>query len=110
MMKKDEIVQVGEQMESLLLLAVEGYNGWKNYETWNVSLWIVNDERYYNIAKKTRDYTYFLSALEREYHLQPSWHCGLPNGLIKNTTPDGVSWVDSRIDLVAINKMMGELA
>lgn len=109
MMTKDEIVQVGERMESLLLLAVEGYNGWKNYETWNVALWMVNNEGYYNIAKKTRDYTYFLFAIEQEYHLQPSWHCLLPEGAIANKTPDGVSWFDAKVDVVAINKMMGEL-
>jgi len=103
MMTKDELVQVGEQ------LVVEGYNGWKNYETWNVALWIGNNEGYYNIAKKTRDYTYFLFAIEQEYHLQPSWHCLLPEGAIANKTPDGVSWFDAKVDVVAINKMMGEL-
>jgi hypothetical protein len=24
-----------------------GYNGWKNYETWTVSLWLDNDEKSY---------------------------------------------------------------
>ena len=103
MMTKDEIVQVGEQ------LVVEGYNGWKNYETWNVALWIGNSEGYYNIAKKARNYTYFLYAIEAEQS-QPSWRWLCPDGEVKSETPDGVSWIDSKIDVVAINKMIGELA
>ncbi len=26
----------------------KGYNGWSNYETWNVALWIGNDQGSYN--------------------------------------------------------------
>ncbi len=26
----------------------KGYNGWSNYETWNVKLWMDNDEGSYN--------------------------------------------------------------
>lgn len=27
------------------------YNGWKNYETWNVALWIGSDEGLYNAVR-----------------------------------------------------------
>ena len=28
------------------------YNGWKNYETWNVALWMQNDEGFYGVAQQ----------------------------------------------------------
>ena len=37
------------------------YNGWANYETWNVSLWINNNERLYDIAKDCKDYAEFIA-------------------------------------------------
>lgn len=33
------------------------YNGHKNYNHWNVSLWISNDEGLYNLAKDTIRHT-----------------------------------------------------
>jgi len=30
----------------------QGYNGWKNYETWNMALWMDNDEGSYSYARE----------------------------------------------------------
>ncbi len=39
------------------------YNGWENYETWNVALWINNDEGLYNIAREAGDYQSFVASI-----------------------------------------------
>lgn len=33
------------------------YQGWKNYETWNVALWVNNDEPLYRQMRALRPYT-----------------------------------------------------
>jgi hypothetical protein len=30
------------------------YNGWTNWETWNMALWLDNDEGFYNLRRCTR--------------------------------------------------------
>ena len=30
----------------------EKYNGWHNYETWNMNLWLTNDSSFYEIAEE----------------------------------------------------------
>ena len=37
------ILEKGDRIEMLK----EEYNGWSNYETWNVNLWVSNDEYFY---------------------------------------------------------------
>ena len=57
------------------------YNGWTNYETWNVALWIGNDEGLYNEARRLR---------RRGYNdlVELILDCG------SKETPDGVKWDD----------------
>lgn len=69
----------------------EKYNGYKNYVTWNVSLWIMNDEGLYNLAKKCGNYKKLIEVL-REV------------GMIE--TPDEVSFNDSGIDVAELNEVI----
>lgn len=79
------------------------YNGWKNYQTWNVSLWINNDESLYHIAKQCENY--------EQFRLELADLGGLPganeNG-IAYQTPDGVAWNDSGLDIEALDRVIKE--
>ena len=35
------------------------YNGWTNYETWNVALWMDKDETSYQYARIAKDYDHY---------------------------------------------------
>jgi len=71
------------------------YNGWTNYETWNVALWLGNDANLYELAGMYREHGYkSLSHMLME--LTPA-------------TPDGVKWNDPKVNAVELNEMMAEL-
>lgn len=70
------------------------YNGWKNYETWNVALWIQNDEDNYNIARRSGDYAAFVAKLA---------------GYGEFITPDGVAWNDPSLDIKALDELLRDL-
>lgn len=76
------------------------FNGWKNYETWNVALWIGNDYGLYCAAldykEKVDDPTYreFVEYLE----------------MGDNTTPDGVAWLDDELDYDELDCLIKEFA
>lgn len=72
------------------------YNGWANYETWNVALWLGNDEGLYHLARGYRHHGYkSLSHVLVE--------------LYGPKTPDGVNWQDSELDIFALSDMLEEL-
>lgn len=59
------------------------YNGWLNYETWNVNMWIGGDEGFYRCSLNCSSYPQFVELMH-------SVGC--------YETPDGVRWDDSEID------------
>ena len=83
------------------------YNGWANYETWNVVLWLFNDQ-------SIHDNLY--------YGLAPYFRCGMGLGDLKyvvrrcfynpedntSATPDGVWLDDKNIDWKAVKKAVVE--
>lgn len=76
------------------------YEGWKNYQTWNVSLWINNDYGLYIAAcefmKKNANsrnpYRMFIKA----------------EGLEGLTTPDKIKWNGTKLAYSELNEMMQE--
>ena len=72
------------------------YNGWTNYETWNVALWIGNDEGLYHLAREAKDYRTFVDCLEA---------CSFNDA----ATRDGVKWNDPKINVIEMDQMFDEL-
>ena len=70
----------------------ETYNGWTDWTTWNVALWIRNDECFYNIAKECRNYADFL------YEMQAM--------IGSFATPDGADWGEANIE--EMNEVISE--
>ena len=40
------------------------YNGWTDWTTWNVALWINNEQSIYNVAAECEDYVEFLWEMQ----------------------------------------------
>jgi hypothetical protein len=79
------------------------YNGWKNYETWNVVLWLFNDERLHNELYTGLD-TYFrcgMSMDDLKYVVRKTFF-NSEDGT--SATPDGVWLDDKRIDWKEVKK------
>ena len=77
------------------------YNGWKNRQTWNVALWIQNDEPLYRAAV---DYVKAHPTKRALY----SGFCDYA-GLTGDRTPDRIAWQSTRICYAELNAMMREL-
>ena len=86
----------------------ETYNGWRNHATWNVALWIGNDEGLYEIGRESRDYAQFVSTMGEIEAVRADLDLWNVNP-ITIQTPDGVAWNDSGLDTDALDDMIEEL-
>ena len=80
------------------------YNGWKNYETCNVTLWLQNDEGLYNLACSFAKLASNAGTKMDYNKFVPILQC------ISQATDDGVNWNDPKIDIAAVDRMLAELA
>ena len=66
------------------------FHGWANYQTWNVALWLQNDEGLYGLACQYQNWG------DLKIHLP-------------DRTPDGVWYEDENINIKEINDMLSGL-
>lgn len=75
------------------------YQGWSNWATWNVALYIQNEEPLYRLAKslrhKANPYGEFRYIMTEEVEV--------------TRTADGVSYNDPSINAAELNEMIREL-
>lgn len=82
----------------------ETYNGWKNRQTWNVVLWLENDESLYMLA---------VSYAKRKAQAgRIPTYLGFARwaGLVNDRTPDGISWTGTRLDYPTLNNLLASYA
>ena len=78
-------------------MTAQTYNGWTNWETWNVALWVQNDEYLYKEARRYRHLGYnAFASMMMEFD-------------DNNATPDGAKWDDPKLDIDELNEMIEEL-
>lgn len=81
-----------------------GFNGWANWETWNVSLWILNDESLY---KQALSYS-GRGAIDARTFVEDMLPCGTPD-MADEIQSQGVVNVFNRVDWREIHETLGEL-
>ena len=70
------------------------YNGWTNYETWNVALWMDNDEGSYQLARSCKNFSEYRKA--KNLQAEP-------------LTGDHVSLFDDKLNIKELDEKIKEL-
>ena len=74
-------------------LAGTTYNGWSNFETWNIALWLQNDEMMYKLTRFAESYDECIESLQYAFGAK---------------TPDGVYWDDTKLNKDELTEMLTE--
>ena len=80
------------------------FNGWANYSTWNVALYIQNEFQFYKAAQS-------YAAFQQELNLPVRYEefCQYFMDLLGTITPDGVSWTHPELDTEELDEMIADL-
>jgi hypothetical protein len=73
------------------------YNGYANYHTWNVALWISNDETIYRHARSNKNLGY------------RKWAKRWIDEFGEYITGDGISWLSDDVDQDEMDLVLEEL-
>ena len=80
-----------------------GYEGWKNRATWNIALWVNNDEPLYRSAVE------YVRARKAKGK-RPSWSNFVAAvGLAGERTPDRFAFDGAKLDRKALTEMLAEI-
>jgi len=86
---------------NVFMYRIHDYNGWKNWPTWNVALWIGNEKCLYELAKRSHNYYNFICKVYNSSHSEVQKY--------KNQTPDGVKWNDVRVNRDDMDEFINDL-
>jgi hypothetical protein len=82
------------------------YNGWTNYETWNVALWIDNEYFNYSLAMlpSVKTYQDFVNRIKSSYYsnLDAKYN-------YRRETGDGISWTNPNLNIQELDEKIKEL-
>jgi hypothetical protein len=75
---------------------MKNYNGYKNYNTWNIAMNLQNDENLYHLARDSNDYRELVSKLK---------------SLGIEKTYDGVSFICDKntLDIKRLNELVKDI-
>jgi len=99
-----------EEMNDMIHDNDNTYNGWKNYETWNVNLWIQNDEGLYGFVRDGLESLMDRCDNDWENVSLTDLKELVRDAFGSNKTPDGVSLFSNEIDWDEISDALLELA